>query len=595
MKKFFLSVLSSFTGTWLAMCLFGIVAIIVFVAIMINIGVSSSKSNSISFSENGLLVLNLDGEIIERETSEAPDFMTIANGNFTKPKSLTTIVEGIKAAKDNDKIKAMYIECGVISAELATLNEIRNAVTDFKSSGKKIYAYAEIMSQSAYYVASAADSIFMNPYGQFELMGIGGYTPYFKNLLDKFDVKFQVVKVGTYKSAVEPYILSEMSQPAKAQLDTLYGSLWNKIKYDISSSRKIQAENIDRFINRDYITTQKMNFVLENKLVDGLYYRHEMDDYLASLMGVDNASMIERVTPEELAMTTIENSNKSHIAVVYAVGGIDDGNSTGIVSKDLVPLIYSLKDNENVKGLVLRVNSPGGSAYGSEQIWEALEQFKNAGKPFVVSMGDYAASGGYYISCGADKIFADPLTITGSIGIFGLIPDMSGLLKDKLGVNFQLVSTNPEGYYPSLVKPLTAAQYSAMQRMVEDGYDLFTKRVAEGRNMTQDRVKQIGEGRVWSADKAKEIGLVDELGTLNNAIDYLAQKLSMGDDINVVKYPEVANSLWTYMTLLENENASKFVQQYGLKNYEEFLIMQVKMLIERPRIQARMADMYIKL
>ena len=595
MKKFFLSVLSSFTGTWLAICLFGIVAVIVFVALMINIGVSSSKSNSISFSDNGLLVLDLNGEIIERETSEAPDLMTIANGDFSKPKSLTAILDGIKAAKDNDNVKAMYIDCGVISAELAILDEIRTAVTDFKSSGKKIYAYAENMSQSSYYVASVADSIFMNPYGQFMLMGIGGYTPYFKDLLDKFDVKFQVVKVGTYKSAVEPFILSEMSQPAKAQLDTLYGALWNKIKTDISLSRKIQSEKIDSFINRDYITCQKMDFVLKNKLVDGLCYRHEMDNRLAKIMGVDKASEIEKVTPEELAMTQVANNNTSHIAVVYAVGAIDDGNSTGIVSKDIVPLILSLKDDKNVEGLVLRVNSPGGSAYGSEQIWEALEQFKKAGKPFVVSMGDYAASGGYYISCGADKIFADPLTITGSIGIFGLIPDVSGLLNNKLGVNFQLVSTNPEGYYPSLVKPLTANQYAAMQRMVEDGYDLFTKRVAEGRKMSQDRVKQIGEGRVWSAEKAKEIGLVDELGTLNDAVMYLSKELSMGDDVNVVRYPEISNSIWSYITLLENENSAKLVQQYGLKNYDELLVMQLKMLIERPQIQARMADMYIKL
>lgn len=597
MKKFFLSVLSSFTGTWLALCLFGVVAFIVIIALLVSAGANSIKSNNVSLSDNGLLVLELSGEIIERESGETPDIMTIANGDFSKPKTLTSIVNGLEAAADNEKIKALYVDCGVVSAAPATLNSIREAIVDFRKSGKKVFAYGENMSQSAYYVASAADSVFVNPYGNFILMGIGGYTPYFKGLLDKFGVEFQVVKVGTYKSAVEPYILEQMSQPARAQLDTLYGVMWNRIKDEIALSRNIKADQIDTFINSDYISCQKMEFVHKNKLVDGLCYRHQMNDKLAQFMGVDKAEDIEKVSTEELASITTSNPMEEHIAVVYASGGIDDGSSSGIVSADLVPLIFSLKEDENVKGLILRVNSPGGSAYGSEQIWEALEEFKKSGKPFVVSMGDYAASGGYYISSGADKIFADPLTITGSIGIFGLIPNINGLLKDKLGVNFELVSTNPQGMFPSMVMPLTSDQYSALQTMVENGYDLFTSRVAQGRNMSQSEVKAIGEGRVWSALTAKEIGLVDEIGTLKDAIADVSKRISWDADAdpNIVAYPERQNTFWSYMAMFEEGNPATIAKKLGLNNSDELFIMQLQALLNRPTLQARMADMIIKL
>ncbi|MBR4886787.1 MAG: signal peptide peptidase SppA [Muribaculaceae bacterium] len=595
MKKFFLSVLSSFTGTWLALCLFGIVAVIVSIAMLINIGSSNFSSGIVSTSDNSLLVLDLQGEIIEYTNDQAPDVMTVLNGDFKQPKSLKDLINGIKCGADDDNVKAMYIDCGVVSAAPATLNSLREAIVDFKSKGKKVYAYGETMTQGAYYVATAADSLFMNPHGTLQLSGLGGHTPYFKKLLDKFGIEFQVVKVGTYKSAVEPYILEHMSEPARAQLDTLYNAMWSKIKGEIAASRKIHSHEIDSLINNEFILCRKLNVALDNGLVDGLLYRHEMDSRLAEMMGVEKADNIEKVDPTNLASGNISKANQPHIAVVYACGGIDDGDASGIVSTDLVPLIFDLKDNENVEGLILRVNSPGGSAYGSEQIWEALEQFKKTDKPFIVSMGDYAASGGYYISCGADSIFADPLTVTGSIGIFGLIPNGHELLTDKLGVNFELVATNPQAMFPNLINPLTTEQYNAMQRMVEDGYDLFTQRVADGRGLSQDYVKQIGEGRVWSAEKALEIGLVDRIGTLDAAIKYMAQKLSYGDTPNVVAYPDAKDSFWTYMAMLENGNAAQLAQKLGLRSQEEAMLMQLRWLIQRPMIQARMADMVIKL
>lgn len=595
MKKFFLSVLSSFTGTWLALCLFGIVAVIVSIAMLINIGSSSFSSGIVSTSDNSLLVLDLQGEIIEYTNDQAPDVMTVLNGDFEQPKSLKDLINGIKCGADDDNVKAMYIDCGVVSAAPATLNSLREAIVDFKSKGKKVYAYGETMTQGAYYVATVADSLFMNPHGTLQLSGLGGHTPYFKKLLDKFGIEFQVVKVGTYKSAVEPYILEHMSEPARAQLDTLYNAMWSKIKGEIAASRKIHSQEIDSLINNEFILCRKLNVAFDNGLVDGLLYRHEMDSRLAKMMGVEKADNIEKVDPINLASSNISKANQPHIAVVYACGGIDDGDASGIVSTDLVPLIFDLKDNENVEGLILRVNSPGGSAYGSEQIWEALEQFKKTDKPFIVSMGDYAASGGYYISCGADSIFADPLTVTGSIGIFGLIPNGHELLTDKLGVNFELVATNPQAMFPNLMSPLTTEQYNAMQRMVEDGYDLFTQRVADGRGLSQDYVKQIGEGRVWSAEKALEIGLVDRIGTLDAAIKYMAQKLSYGDTPNVVAYPDAKDSFWTYMAMLENGNAAQLAQKLGLRSQEEAMLMQLRWLIQRPMIQARMADMIIKL
>ena len=595
MKKFFLSVLSSFTGTWLALCLFGIVAVIVSIAMLINIGSSSLSSGIVSTSDNSLLVLDLQGEIIEYTNNQAPDVMTVINGDFEQPKSLKDLINGIKCGAEDDNVKAMYIDCGVVSAAPATLNSLREAIVDFKSKGKKVYAYGETMTQGAYFVATAADSLFMNPHGTLQLSGLGGHTPYFKSLLDKFGIEFQVVKVGTYKSAVEPYILEHMSEPARAQLDTLYNAMWSKIKGEIAVSRKIQSQEIDSLINNEFILCQKMNVALDNGLIDGLLYRHEMDSRLADMMGVDKADKIEKVNPIDMASNNISKTDQPHIAVVYACGGIDDGDSSGIVSTDLVSLIFELKDNENVEGLILRVNSPGGSAYGSEQIWEALEQFKKTGKPFVVSMGDYAASGGYYISCGAESIFADPLTVTGSIGIFGLIPNGHELIANKLGVNFELVATNPQAMFPNLVSPLTTEQYNAMQRMVENGYDLFTQRVADGRSLSQDYVKQIGEGRVWSAEKALEIGLVDRIGTLEAAIKYMADKLSYGDSPNVVTYPDAKDSFWTYMAMLENGNAAQLAQKLGLRSQEEAMLMQLRWLIQRPMIQARMADMYIKL
>lgn len=592
MKKFFSGVLSSFVGAWIAIVLFGVVAVLVIIALVGGLA-AGSVNDGPSLEKHTLLVLNLDGEITEIDSDEVPDVMTLAQGNLPKTLSLKTIVDALDNAAENDNIDALYINCDGVSASPATLNAIRQAVLRFKDSGKKIYAYADAMYQGDYFIACAADSVFVNPYGNFTLIGIGGYTPFYKTLLDKIGVEYQVVKVGTYKSAVEPYILTSMSEPARAQLDTLYGSIWNCVKQEISQSRRIGTPIIDSLINKEFISTKSMKFVLSTKLIDGLCYRHEFEEKLAKYFDEEKYSDVNSLTITEFSELNVPEFSKSsnEIAVLYACGGIDDGESEGIQSEKLVPQILELADDKNVKGLVLRVNSPGGSAFGSEQIWEALEVFKKTGKPFIVSMGDYAASGGYYISCGADHIYADQLTITGSIGIFGLIPNIKGLFEDKLGINMELVATNPEGVI-SIYEPMTPTQAAAMQKMVEDGYDLFTKRCADGRGMSQDEIKRMGEGRVWDAGTALRIGLVDEIGSLQDAIALAAKKSDL-EDYSVVIYPEADDSFWKYMKMLESDMSALLQGKLIPQSANELLIEQGRRILSRQPVQARMQDMII--
>lgn len=594
MKKFFSGVLSSFVGAWIALGIFGIVAVLVAVSLIGSLSVSGTSDSIPSLKKNSLLVLNLFGEIVERDSNEAPDLISLAQGDIPEVISLETIREVLDESAKNENIDALYINCNGINASPASLNAVRSYILKFKNTGKKVYAYADNMMQADYYIASIADSIYMNPSGNFMLSGVGGYTPYYKGLLDKLGIEFQVVKVGTYKSAVEPYILTSMSEPAKAQLDTLYGSLWNTIKQGIAEFRKIDVESIDELIDKDFISTRTMEYVLSKKLIDKLYYRHEAEDQIAKLFGKDKYSEINKLTINEMSNYIVPENigSKDQIAVLYAYGAIEDGSEGGIQSSELVPEILSLAENENVKGLVMRVNSPGGSAFASEQIWEALEVFKKTGKPFAVSMGDYAASGGYYISCGADYIYADPMTVTGSIGIFGLIPCIEGLLKEKLGVNVELVSTNPNGAF-SVIDKMNPEKYTAMQNMVEAGYDLFTKRCANGRGMTQEAIKVIGEGRVWDAYSALRHGLVDEIGLLDDAIAWVANKAKL-ENYSVVNYPESTESFWKYLQIIKN-NSSVNLSIMSDSEVDKYIREYAKIILQRSPMQARMQDLIIKI
>ncbi len=590
LKKFFLNTLSSFVGAWVALILFGIVGAIVAVGLVAKI---QGTEGSTGVKKHSILTLELNGPIAESETPASIDYITLMSGNVDKPQTLNVIVEGIKEAANNKDIDAIYIKCGSASASPATFNAIRTAVKDFKKSGKKIYAYGDVYTLGTYYVASVADKVFLNPYGEIAVQGLGSTTMFLKGLFDKLGVEFQVVKVGTFKSAVEPYISTQMSEPARAQLDTLFSTMWDYMKKGICENRKkLTASEIDSLVNNGLMFSSA-DAAVKAGLVDEAVYERTMDERLAKLVDVDKKKL-NFVSPSTLVGQlpwTDAYSSKNNIAVLYATGEIVDGATTGINYQKLVPIITQLADDENVKGLVLRVNSPGGSAFGSDQIGDALDYFQSKKKPLAVSMGDYAASGGYWISCGADRIFADPLTITGSIGIFGLIPNVKGLA-DKLGINLQSVATNPAADFPTLYYPMDEKQLAIMQKYVENGYDRFIKRVAKGRKMPEAKVRQIAEGRVWNAMKAKEIGLVDELGSLNNAIEWTAKKADIFNKYDISVYPVYEPSVWDVISS-SNLEAAKLMKASYDDDVKAVATEIAQKILSRNRILARMPEFEI--
>jgi len=598
LKRFLLNTLSSFVGTCIALGLIVFSMGLLFVGIAGSISMSSTSSAE-SVKSRSILEIRLDGEITERESSMEPSLTSVLRGDINAPQTLDVIVEAIREAAKNDNIAAIYLKCGFPVAGSATLDAIRHELIDFKKEvggKKKVIAYGDQLTQAAYFVASAADEIHLNPAGELSLTGLAATSPYFKGLLDKLGVQFQVVKVGTFKSAVEPYIMTEMSDPARAQLDTLLDINWKYIRDCIADSRKnITPEMIDTFINVDNVSFEKASFALKKGLVDSLTYGRNIKKRLASLSGreVDKLNIIKPSTLITSTPGTDSYGDKNQIAVLYACGGIEDGNSNQINFEDLVPVIVELADNEQVKGLVLRVNSPGGSVFGSDQIGEALDYFKSKGKPFAVSMGDYAASGGYWISCTADRIFAEPLTITGSIGIFGLLPNFKGTL-DKLGVNMETVSTNSVGRMMTGFKPLDEKQLAVLQKYVDRGYDDFTSRVASGRKMSKEKVLAIAEGRVWSATSALKIGLVDSIAYLHDAVEWTAKKANIADKYTLVSYPKVEPNFWS---MIRSGAMTVAELKAGLESDKEKTIRRylLQRIMNRRPVQARMPEYRVTL
>ncbi len=591
LKKFFMNALSSFVGAWVAILLLGAVVTMVVLGIA---GSMVTGSETVSVKSRSVLELKLEGAIMERETADAPNPMQLMQGDFEQPQSLDAIVEALRIAAENKNIAALYLNCGAVSASPATLNAIREALLEFKKSGKKIYAYGDALFTGSYFVASVADRIYLNPAGELSMRGLGSTSLYFKNLLDKLGVTFQVVKVGSFKSAVEPYIMEEMSQPARAQLDTMFNNMWGFIREKISESRKgVTPALIDSLVSLRNITFAPASLAVESGLVDSLLYGREISDRLAQLVGVEKEKL-NKVSPSILLGQTpwaSSYTSKNQVAVLYACGDIADGNDKQINFEKLVPVIVRLAENENVKGMVLRVNSPGGSVFGSDQIGEALDYFMKKGKPLAVSMGDYAASGGYWISCCADKIFADPMTVTGSIGIYGLIPEFAGTLS-KIGVSPQTVSTNPSADFPSGMKPMDERQLGVMQQYVDRGYDKFVSRVAKGRKMSKERVKAIAEGRVWDGIMARRIGLVDSLGGLDKAVDWTAGKAGISDRYEVAAYPQVEPNFWTIVAKQGGFGTSLISS--GLKdNFEVLAEAYVRRILARERLQARMPEISV--
>lgn len=593
LKKFFLNTLSSFVGAWLALVLVVVSSMILLFG-MIGSGIASEMGDAEQLKSKSILTIDLSGAISERESATSPDITSLVQGDLSKPQNLNMIVEALAEAARNRDISAVYLKCGALEASPAACYTIRQAVLKYKESKKPVYAYADTYTMGTYLIASAADRVYMNPQGMMEMQGMSSTVLYYKDLLDKLGVEFQVVKVGTFKSAVEPYIMNSMSEPARAQMDTLLGNMWGVVKKNISETRKgVNPEEIDSLVSKAYITFAPAKTSVEAGLVDSLVYERTINAKFAALTGqdVDDVNFVSPGTLVKQVPWSTAYGSKNRIAVLYAVGEINDVSQEGINYHNLVPIITELADDDNVKGMVLRVNSPGGSAFGSDQIGEALDYFQSKGKPLAVSMGAYAASGGYWISAGADKIFANPLTITGSIGIFGLIPNVKGLA-DKLGVNPQTVSTNPNAQFPSLTESMTDEMKGVMQQYVNRGYEDFVGRVAKGRKMSVSAVKRIAEGRVWDAISAKRIGLVDSIGNLNDAIEWVASRAKILDKYNVAAYPEYKPSFWDMLP--SNLSSMTAMRRMLEPKPEEMMIMKMHELLRRERIQARMADIKIE-
>ncbi len=592
MKRFFISFLGALAGVWVSILLFGVL-------ILVTIGVvAASSASSVEVPEvkkQSVLSITLSGEVIDREAPR--DILSEIYGTEVRQLPLNTLISSINRAADDKNIKGIFLDCKGLSAGLAQIQAIVNALKDFSECGKWIMAYGDTYSQADYIIASAADSLFVNPVGIIDVHGLASTTMYFKNLLEKAGVEVQVVKVGTFKSAVEPFLLSDMSEANRLQTTAFLTSIWDNLKNTIAEGRHVDTTAVTMWADC-FSYTKSTDFYVENHLADGILYRHEMQSLLVKASGLDKEddkpNLIEfdkYALARELGKKS--GKGKKQIAVLYAVGDITESGDGGIASDRLVPQILDLADNDDVDALVLRVNSGGGSAFASEQIWEALQQFKSrTGKPFYVSMGDYAASGGYYISCGADKIYAEPVTLTGSIGIFGLIPNAEKLLSDKIGITTATVATN-RGQFPNLYKAMSPDQKMAMQAMVEMGYEQFVKRCAEGRGLSVDSIKSIAEGRVWAGEKAMEIGLVDCMGGLDLAIADIAAEIGSEDDYYIKEYPKVKFKWWEEMLDLSKSMKASlikgFVGEENMKFYE--LTEYVKNI---DPVQARMDFIEIK-
>ncbi len=538
LKRFFISMLGTMAGLWISLFL-------LFFAGMIAVGVAIGKStdNSVGLEKHTALYFDLSGEITER--NQPANFMQMIQRAENKAPTLEDMLRALKAASEDNRIEGLYINCAGGAMGMAAREELIDAIMDFKMSGKWVYAYSDNYGEGDYVIATTADCIALNPVGSIDIHGLGGMSPFFKGLLDKLGVKMQIIKVGTYKSAVEPYILTSMSQPTKEQMQQYIDSIWGYLVNTMAYNRQISSDTI-RAMASQMISTRKAPTFIADGLADTLVYKRESDNILRDYLGLEEKQDLRLITPIEYLTAkelTKFNSERKHIAVLYAIGEISDSGKEGIVGPDMVNQIVALADDDNVRGMVLRVNSPGGSAFASEQIWESLEYFKSKDKPLYISMGDYAASGGYYISCGGDSIFADQTTITGSIGVFGMIPDFSGLVTDKLGVTFTTVETNPNAVGISGFEPMSPAQQAAMQQSVDNIYELFTRRVAEGRGLEQDYVKSIAEGRVWVGTDALRLGLVNAIGTLDDAVYAMGMETDLDPD-NVVRYPKTDDNIW---------------------------------------------------
>lgn len=584
MKSFIKYTLATVVGVFITMTLFTIIGIVSFAGMMATEGMGSP------IKEKSIMRLNLSGVLAERsENNPFASFM----GNGNESLSLEDALLALRKAAKNKNIEGVYIEVGPFGATPAMAQELRQALLEFKKSGKWVLAYGDSYNKMDYYLASVADSVLMNPEGSVCFNGLSSQIMFFKDVMDKLGVKMQVYKVGTYKSAVEPFICTEMSPANREQVTSFLFSIWTNVLKEVAVSRGLDASSLNALADSlTFVSEPELS--VKAGLVDKLCYMDEVKTILREKCGLDDDD-------DDLVFTSVTDVAKSEelddkveeeVAVYYAYGEIVQKRASGasgmnqsaqIVGEEMIKDLQDLREDDDVKAVVIRVNSPGGSAYASEQIWREVCLLKEK-KPVVISMGGMAASGGYYISCAADRIFAEPTTLTGSIGIFGMIPDYSELMCDKIGLKVDVVKTNEMSDFGVMGRPFNEAEGAQLQKMVNRGYDTFTKRVADGRGMSQDSVKLIAEGRVWTGEQGLKIGLVDELGNLDAAVEYAAKKADL-KKYRSVSYPEPSTPFSMFLNKQKAGYLDAEVRDILGDNYASFSI--IRQIKDMDHLQAR--------
>ena len=584
MKDFIKNVLATMVG------MFGFFIVMGVIGMMSIIGMIASGNAAQNVEKNSVFVLNLSGTISE-QGSENP--LSMFTGDNSLNSGLNDILSSIKKAKANDDIKGIYIEAGALATNYATLQEIRNALADFRKSGKWIVAYGDFYTQGAYYVASVADKVYINPKGVVDWHGIGAQTMFYKDFMAKFGVKWQVVKVGTFKSATETFTEEKMSDANRLQTQTFIDGTWRNVCDAVSKSRGISVDSLNSYAD-SYLALQATETLVKAKMVDGMMYGDQVKDAVKKMMKLDKDDDIQQLTLNDMLNVKDGKVEGSEIAVYYAEGDIVQdpkaatmfGNNNYIASRKVCKDLEDLMNDDDVKAVVVRINSGGGDAYASEQMWHQMSELRKV-KPVVVSMGDYAASGAYYMSAPASWIVAQPNTLTGSIGIFAVIPDFSGLVTSKLGVRFDEVKTNRNSTFGNLMaRPFNAEEKAMLQASVNRGYSLFRQRVSEGRRLPVESVEKIAQGRVWLATDALNIKLVDQLGGIDDAVKKAAE-LAKLKDYYTSDYPAAAS--WMDAMLNSMSSSGTYLDEQLRQTLGDFYqpFTMLRSIDKREAIQAR--------
>lgn len=584
MKDFIKNVLATMVG------MFGFFIVMGVIGMMSIIGMIASGNAAQNVEKNSVFVLNLSGTISE-QGSENP--LSMFTGDNSLNSGLNDILSSIKKAKANDDIKGIYIEAGALAANYATLEEIRNALADFRKSGKWIVAYGDFYTQGAYYVASVADKVYINPKGIVDWHGIGAQTMFYKDFMAKFGVKWEVVKVGTFKSATETFTEEKMSDANRLQTKTFIDGTWRNVCDAVSKSRGISVDSLNSYAD-SYLALQATETLVKAKMVDGMMYGDQVKDAVKKMMKLEKDDDIAQLTLNDMLNVKDEKVEGSEIAVYYAEGDIVQdpkaatmfGNNNYIASRKVCKDLEDLMNDDDVKAVVVRINSGGGDAYASEQMWHQMSELRKV-KPVVVSMGDFAASGAYYMSAPASWIVAQPNTLTGSIGIFAVIPDLSGLVTSKLGVRFDEVKTNRNSTFGNLMaRPFNAEEKAMLQASVNRGYSLFRQRVADGRRLPVESVEKIAQGRVWLATDALNIKLVDQLGGIDDAVKKAAE-LAKLKDYYTSDYPAAAS--WMDNLLNSMSSSGTYLDEQLRQTLGDFYqpFTMLRSIDKREAIQAR--------